>query len=120
MIHKSEFSNYEQARKQYSVGNKISFYIKDITFKGSSPRIMLTLDKSKINEEKSIWFSLKSNSEGKTFDFTLTDSSLNIEVNSFPLSIHISAEDINKAKKYSKIQITNIDIISKEISFDFV
>ena len=125
LLHKTEFTNYEEFSKSYKSGDTIDFYIKDITIKKGEPRIILTDSLTKVSEDVLAWQDLKSRVEGKTLEFTLDRSNFHLDVE-MPDSNSIFRTDVNHLKGRTRIpesgsiKIQKVDMIRRQMKFDFV
>lgn len=122
MIHKTEFDDYEKARKSYRIGDKIEVYVKDVISKAKQYRIVLTLDKSQVNEEKKRWQELRNSSEQNTFKYTLDqkNSIISIDINGTYYTVQLSKNDIKKnLSNYPNVTIYKVDPINKVLNFEF-
>jgi small subunit ribosomal protein S1 len=125
LLHKTEFSNYEEVSKKYRSGDSIDFYIKDIVMKKGEPRIILTDDISKIGEEQTTWQNLKDRIEGQTLNFTLNKQNFSLEIE-MPDTDQIFTTDVNHLKGRTKvpdsgeIKVFKVDAIRKQLKFEFI
>lgn len=125
LLHKTEFANYEEFSKKYKSGDTIEFYVKDITMKKGEPRIILTDSLDKISEENLAWQDLKNRIDGATLDFTLDKHDFHLEIE-LPDTGSIFRTDVNHLKGRSRIadtgqiKIHKVDIIRKQLKFDFL
>lgn len=123
LIHKSEFDNYELAKKKMKAGDSISFYIKDVIFKNNQYRIVLTLDKNKINSERQEWENIKRKIENKSFKYEIDYSKncIKISIEDKNLEFSLKKSDFNKnLSKYPIVRISKVDPINKKVKFEFV
>jgi len=124
LIHNSEFADYEKASRQYKAGDEISFYVKDVTFKKGEPRIVLTVDKSEVNEDRVRWQALRDRISGKTLEYTYSHgSSIEVELpNSnewFDLEINQNRLRDN-LKSEGRIKIFSVDVLRQNIKFELL
>lgn len=125
LIHCSEFGyDYQKVAKNYKVGDKIDFFVKDITFKKSEPRIILTLNKNSINRDRIAWQEVKNQAEGKTLDFICDSQDQKLEIILPDDTVTYINIDINKfrhlIKKSKKIHIDQVDVIREYVKFNFI
>jgi ribosomal protein S1 len=125
LLHKTEFTNYEEVSKKYRSGDSIDFYVKDIVMKKGEPRIILTDDISKISEDQITWQNLKDRIEGTTLSFTLNKQNFSLEIE-MPDSDQIFTTDVNHLKGRTKvpdsgeIKVFKVDVIRKQLKFEFI
>jgi ribosomal protein S1 len=125
LLHKTEFTNYEEFSKSYKSGDSIDFYIKDIIMKKGEPRIILTDSHEKVNEESLAWQDLKARIEGHSLEFTLDRSDFHLDVE-LPQSNSVFRTDVNHLKGRTRIpesgtiKIHKVDVIRRQMKFDFI
>lgn len=123
LLHKTEFENYEEARKQYRVGDKISVYVKDVTSKGNQYRVVLTLDKSQVNGEKLQWQELRNKTENNSFKYTLSKNknSIVIDIHGQDYEVQLKRNDLQEnLNRYPLVKVFKVDPINKRLKFEFV
>lgn len=123
LIHKSEFENYDEVRKNYRVGDKISVYVKDVTSKGSQYRIVLTLDKSQVNTEKLQWQELRNKTENNSFTYTINKvkNSISIDIFGENYEVQLKKNDLqDNLNRYPLVKVFKVDPINKRLKFEFV
>jgi ribosomal protein S1 len=123
LIHKSEFENYDDVRKNYRVGDKISVYVKDVTTKGNQYRIVLTLDKSQVNGEKLQWQELRNKTENNSFSYTINKNknSISIDINGESYEVQLKRNDLQEnLNRYPMVKVFKVDPINKRLRFEFV
>jgi ribosomal protein S1 len=81
LIHKSEFENYDEIMRTLRTGDNISFYVKDVTTKGSQYRIVLTLNQDQVNSEKLGWERLRGSAENQSFEYSIDRNKNSIKIN---------------------------------------
>jgi predicted RNA-binding protein with RPS1 domain len=125
LLHKTELANYDEFSKQYRSGDTIDVYVKDITMKKGEPRIILTDSIDKISEDTLAWQDMKTLIDGATLNFTLDKQDFHLEIE-MPDSDSVFRTDVNHLKGRSRVAdsgqvtISKVDIIRKQIKFDFV
>ena len=123
LIHKTEFENYEEDRKKYRVGDKMEVYVKDVTSKGQSYRIILTLDKSQVNGEKLQWQELRNRTENNSFKYTINENknSISIDINGENYEVQLKRNDLQEnLNRYPLVKVFKVDPINKRLKFEFV
>jgi predicted RNA-binding protein with RPS1 domain len=125
LINITEFSDYESYIKNIKCGDTINFYIKKIVFTDKSKyRINLTTDLDKVDPVNITWSEYKRSYENKTFDYSysIDDSQLKLynSSNKEVLSINVDHSSVKDfLDSYKKIKIFNIDVIDRNIQFEF-
>lgn len=123
LIHKTEFMNYYQIASKYKVGDEIDFYIKNVTKKNGAYRIVLTLDERNIDENRRYWTKLKKNIVGKTLSYFYdneNDKFFIIDENGEHIPVHVEYDDIKTSLyKFKNLKIADINILNRDIKFDF-
>jgi predicted RNA-binding protein with RPS1 domain len=125
LINITEFSDYESYIKNIKCGDTISFYIKKIVFTDKSKyRINLTTDLDKVDPVNITWSEYKRSYENKIFDYSysIDDSQLKLynSSNKEVLSINVDHSNVKDfLDTYKKIKIFNIDVIDRNIQFEF-
>jgi ribosomal protein S1 len=125
LLHKSEFANYIEDTSTFKSGDVLDFYIKDIIVKKGEPRIILTNDLAKVDQEKITWQKLKTEIEGRTLNFVLNKDNFFIEI-TIPETNEIFKNDVNHLKgKFripndGEVKILKVDTIRKTLKLDFI
>lgn len=125
LLHKSEFANYIEDTSTFKSGDVLDFYIKDIIVKKGEPRIILTNDLAKVDQEKITWQKLKNEIEGQTLNFVLNKDNFFIEI-TIPETNEIFKNDVNHLKgKFripndGEVKILKVDTIRKTLKLDFI
>lgn len=125
LLHKTEFSNYEEFSKNLKSGDTIEFYVKDVTLKKGEPRIILTDSIDKVPLEQRTWQSLKDRMEGHTVQYTFDkdDFSLDLEM---PDTGQIVTTDVSHLRGKTRIadsgevKMLKVDTIRRQLKFDFL
>jgi ribosomal protein S1 len=123
LIHMSEFEDYAAIRTKLRTGDKISFYIKDVTSKKGQYRIVLTLNKDQVNTEKIQWQTLRNRTENQSFKYTVdkSNSSISIDVDGEHFEVSLKRSDLDKnLAKYPLVKVFKVDPINKRLKFEFV
>lgn len=123
LLHKSEFENYETARKTMKAGDPIDFYIKDVTSKGGKYRVVLTLDQTQVNSEKQAWEKFRERTENQSFEYDLdkAKNSIKIYVDDSNFEVNLKKSDMDKNfSKYPLIKVFKVDPINKHVKFKFI
>lgn len=123
LIHKSEFENYEEVSKKMKTGDKINFYVKDVVLKNGQYRVVLTLNKDQVNEEKLQWQSLRNKTENQSFKYSILESknSISIEIDGENFEVSLRRKDLEKnLTKYPLVKVFKVDPINKRLKFEFV
>lgn len=121
LVHSSEFNDYPKAMTQYKAGDEISVYIKDIVFKKGEPRVVLTLDKASVNEDRIYWEDLKEHLTGKTLDYTYkSGNQLQIEL---PDGEYFNFEFNpgrvrDSLRNEGKIRVYAVDVLRQNIKYE--
>jgi hypothetical protein len=103
----------------------LDFYIKDIIVKKGEPRIILTNDLAKVDQEKITWQKTKNEIEGRTLNFVLNKDNFFIEI-TIPETNEIFKNDVNHLKgKFripndGEVKILKVDTIRKTLKLDFI
>jgi predicted RNA-binding protein with RPS1 domain len=123
LIHSTEFSNYEDIKRQYRSGDEIEFYIKNVTRKGKEYRIVLTTDPESIDAEKKRWDDLRSRTENQIFDYDVDQerSSIKIKIDDLEYEVTLKRKDLEEtSKSFPKVKVFKVDPINKSLKFEFV
>jgi ribosomal protein S1 len=123
LIHSSEFENYDQSRKQYKVGDKIEFYVKNVIKKGNQYRVVLTLKEDDIDSEKRKWSDLREKTENKSFNYEidLNNNSIKIKIENDSFEVTLKRKDLQKnIDLYPMVKVYKVDPINKNLKFEFV
>jgi ribosomal protein S1 len=123
LIHKSEFKNYNKAKRELRAGDEISVYVKDVSIKKNQYRIVLTLDKHNINDERLQWQSLRDRTENQSFRYNINKrkNSISIEIDGDSFEVSIRRKDLNKnLNRYPYVKVFKVDPINKRLSFEFI
>ena len=126
LIHATEFEDYELVQRKYKRGDKIEVFVKDIQFKDDTDiRILLTLHVGNINPDKAYWLNVKNNYIGIPLGYTYDEDTSVFTIQSVDdedlLTLTIPYDNIKDMLDTSdKIMIDDINILSKDIKFDFV
>lgn len=126
LIHRMDFQNYEEACSKYKAGDVVDVYVKNVTEKNGNYRIVLTLNESDIDQAKATWYSVKVACENKKLPFKYDTENGTIVVStdkndtSKVISIAIPYDfDTTNIGEYDHIFISKVDVLKKEIKFDF-
>ena len=134
LIHMAEFSNYNEICKKYKQGDSIEFYVKNISYKPSinkytnkeemKCRVILTTDISNVDPINITWSDYKTKLEGNTYSYDYNPDTQALSIIGFNNEqIRITVpHDLIKDSVFKKtsIKIINVDIINKQIGFDFI
>lgn len=124
LIHNSEFSNYEEASKQYSAGSEIEFFVKDVTFKKGDPRIVLTLNHDQVNENRIRWQEIRDQAEGQVLDYTLNreQKCLDVELpNGTVTGVNVNVDAVrHHIRRSTQIKVDRVDVLKEFVRFNFV
>lgn len=123
LIHSTEFTNYEDIKRQYRSGDEIEFYIKNVTRKGKEYRIVLTTDPESIDAEKKRWDDLRSRTENQIFDYDVDQerSSIKIKIDDLEYEVTLKRKDLEEtSKSFPKVKVFKVDPINKSLKFEFV
>lgn len=123
LIHKSEFENYEEVSKKMKTGDKISFYVKDVTTKNNQYRIVLTLNKEQVSQEKMQWQSLRNRTENQSFKYSIHEAknSISIEIDGESFEVSLRRKDLEQnLNKFPLVKVFKVDPINKRLKFEFV
>lgn len=133
LIHMLEFKNYPEICKQYKQGDSIDFYVKNISYKTVTnkygkeelkTRVILTTDLANVDPINIAWSEYKTKLEGNTFSYDYNIDKQSLSIIGFSgemVSINVPHELIkDNVFKKTNVKIINVDIINKQIGFDFV
>ena len=124
LIHQTDFIDYPSVMNTMKSGDKIDFYVKDITSKKGDTRIILTTDLNSVSESKLVWQKLKNDAEGKILDFEVDNNRGQLEVTLPNNTVTYITVDLNKlkhlTKKSNQIKVYKIDTLKQSIKFDFI
>lgn len=124
LIHQTDFGNYQELMNTMKVGDKIDFYVKDITLFKKETRIILTTNLDQVNSSRMAWQELKDLAEGQTLDYIIDKDRNQLEV-ILPnnTSTYITV-DLKKTRhltsRSTQIKIYKIDTINQFVKFDFL
>lgn len=125
LIHKTEFKNWNDAKKNYTTGSEIEFYVKDIIAHDKAGfRVIGTLDDYKVNPDKAKWEILRQRLVGNSYDYMygedtgvfhiLSDDGENV-------SMKLSRDSISHGlHKFKKVQVKSVDVVRQTLAFDFI
>lgn len=123
LIHKTEFKNYHQISKQYKIGDEIEFFIKNINKKNGQWRIVLTVDVKNVDADRMHWTELKNKVLGKKLSYFFDNESGKfniIDEDGGHIPVNVDYEEIKSSLyKYKNIKINDINVLNKDINFDF-
>src|SRR3972149_4170734 len=122
LLHKTEFLDYDSGKSTYKVGDKIDFYVKDVSYKKGQYRIFLTLTQEGVNEEKLQWTKIKNMAENRTFAYTvdLNDRAISINIDGEDLRVALGKTNYPKRGNFPLVKVFKVDPINKRMKFDFV
>ena len=123
LIHKTEFENYEELRKTLKTGDKLKVYVKDVTSKGDQYRIVFTLNKDSVNNEKLQWQALRNRTENQSFKYSIDENknSISIDVDGELFEVSLKRKDLDQnLTKYPLVKVFKVDPINKRLKFEFV
>lgn len=123
LIHKSEFEDYQTIQKTMKTGDTIPVYVKDVTVKKSQYRIVLTLFRDQINNEKARWQDLRNRAENKSFSYHVNSrkNSISIDIDGDNFEVSLKRKDLEKnLTNYPKVRVYKVDPINKRLNFEFV
>jgi len=119
LLHSSEFTDYNEIKKSYKIGDTIDVYVKDIVKKDKQLRITLTMDSLNTNNNLLKWYDLRLLLQDKNFNYTINGDVINIITGDTPISITVDPAEIRKNREFSKIRIKSVNIMDQHIEFDF-
>ena len=125
LIHKTEFKNWNEARKNYTTGSEIEFYIKDIVSHDKSGfRVIGTLDEYRINPDKVRWENLRRKLVGESFDYMFSEDTETFRIlceDGDNVSMNLSRESVaHGLYKFKKVKVKSVDVVRQTLAFDFV
>lgn len=123
MIHKSEFEDYESIRKKLKTGDSINVYIKDVISKNGQYRIVLTLNKETVNNEKLEWQSLRNKTENQSFRYSVdkNKNAISIDIDGESFEVSLRRKDLEKnLSRFPFVKVFKVDPINKRLRFEFV
>jgi len=123
LIHKSEFTNYEEIQRTMKSGDKINVFVKDVTSKNGQYRVVLTLNQAQVNSERLHWQSLKNKTENQSFRYTIDEAknSIAIYIDGENFEVALKRKDLEKNfSKYPLVRVSKVDPINKRLKFEFV
>ena len=125
LIHKTEFRNWSEARKQYSTGSEIEFYIKDIVAHDKAGfRIIGTLDEYRINADKVKWEGIRQKLVGQSFDYMYSEDSQTFHIiceDGENVTMKLTRESIAHGLNiFKRVQVKSVDVVRQTLAFDFV
>lgn len=123
LLHKSEFENYEEISKTMKTGDKIKVYVKDVTSKNDQYRIVLTLNKDSVSQEKLQWQLLRNRTENQSFKYSISESrnSISIEIDGENFEVSLRRKDLDKnLNRFPLVKVFKVDPINKRLKFEFV
>jgi ribosomal protein S1 len=123
LIHKSEFENYDEIRQTLRTGDKLKVFVKDVTSKGGQYRIVFTLNKDSVNNEKLQWQNLRNRTENQSFKYSINDSknSISIEIDGESFEVSLKRKDLEQnLTRYPLVKVFKVDPINKRLKFEFV
>ena len=126
LIHRMDFPNYDDACSKYKAGDIVDVYVKNVTEKNGNYRIVLTLNENDVDPAKLTWYNVKVVCENKKLPFKYDAEkcaivvSVDREDSSKMISIAIPYDfDISSIGDCDTIYISKVDVLRKEIKFDF-
>lgn len=123
LVHKSEFKNYDEICKTMKSGDKLNVYVKDVTTKGTQYRVVLTLNKDQVSNDKLQWQSLRNRTENHCFNYSVSDnkSSISIDIDGENFEVSLRRKDLEKnLTRYPLVKVFKVDPINKRLKFEFV
>jgi len=123
LIHKSEFEDYEIIRKRMKTGDTIKIYVKDVTSKNGQYRIVLTLNKDQVNNEKLQWQSLRNRTENQSFEYKVDENknAISIDIDGENFEVSLRRKDLDKnLSRFPYVKVYKVDAINKRLRFEFV
>lgn len=123
LIHSSEFKDYNSTRSTLKAGDKIDFYVKNVTNKGKEYRIVLTLNPEEIDPEKLEWDRLRSKTENQSFEYEVDskNNSIKIYIDGSFYEVTLKRKDLEaNINKYPKVRVSKVDPINKKLKFEFI
>jgi predicted RNA-binding protein with RPS1 domain len=123
LIHASEFKDYNSIKSSFKAGDKIDFYVKNVTSKGKEYRIVLTLNPDEIDPEKLEWDQLRSKTENQSFEYEVDskNNSIKIYIDGSFYEVTLKRKDLEaNINKYPKVRVSKVDPINKKLKFEFI
>lgn len=125
LIHKTEFKNWNDAKKNYGAGSEIEVYVKDIMMHEKSGfRVMFTLDEYRINPDKVKWENLRRKLVGESFDYMYSEDSQTFHIlceDGENVSMKLSRDNVaHGLHKFKKVKVISVDVVRQTLAFDFV
>jgi predicted RNA-binding protein with RPS1 domain len=123
LIHASEFKDYNSIKSSFKAGDKIDFYVKNVTSKGKEYRIVLTLNPDEIDPEKLEWDRLRSKTENQSFEYEVDskNNSIKIYIDGSFYEVTLKRKDLEaNINKYPKVRVSKVDPINKKLKFEFI
>jgi len=123
LIHKTEFENYEELRRTLKTGDKLKVYVKDVTTKGDQYRIVFTLNKETVNNEKLQWQALRNRTENQSFKYSIDEdkNSISIDIDGKFFEVSLKRKDLDQnLTKFPLVKVFKVDPINKRLKFEFV
>lgn len=123
LVHKSEFDNYDQVRRKLKTGDTLPVYVKDVVFKNGQYRIVLTLNKDKVSNEKLQWQNLRNRTENQSFKYSLDEkrSSISIDIDGENFEVSLRRKDLNRnLSDLPYVKVFKVDPINRSLKFEFV
>lgn len=122
LIHKSEFENYDEIMRTMRTGDDMSFYVKDVTTKGSQYRIVLTLNQDQVNSEKLGWEKLRGSAENQSFEYSIdtNKNSIKININDQDYEVSLKKKDLDSnLSQFPRVKVSKVDPINRQLNFEF-
>jgi ribosomal protein S1 len=123
LVHKSEFENFDLAKKTMRAGDKISVYVKDVTFTKGQYRIVLTLDKDQVSNEKQQWQDLRNRTENNKFRYLIDEkkNSISIDIDGEFFDVSLKRKDLERnLSELPFVKVFKVDPINRSLKFEFV
>lgn len=123
LVHKSEFDNYDQVRRTLKPGDQLPVYVKDVVFKNGQYRIVLTLDKNNVSDEKLQWQSLRNRTENQSFRYQIDEkrNSISIDIDGENFEVSLRRKDLNRnLSDLPFVKVFKVDPINRSLKFEFV
>lgn len=123
LVHKSEFDNYDQVRRTLKPGDQLPVYVKDVVFKNGQYRIVLTLDKNNVSDEKLQWQSLRNRTENQSFRYQIDEkrNSISIDIDGENFEVSLRSKDLNRnLSDLPFVKVFKVDPINRSLKFEFV
>lgn len=122
LVHKSEFENYEEVRRRLRTGDQLSVYVKDVTQKNGQYRIVLTLTKDQVSDQKMHWQQIRNSTENQKFSYqVMNNGRISINVNGEELEVSVRKKDLEKnLSNFPFVRVFKVDPINQSIKLEFV